>query len=91
MLDSFERGGYKNHVKTVKQIWKHIFSVQPSGFVFKTSVSNNLDYRQFFWRDRICFGKVSTSKMVASLEYSKIQNNSIIRMIMTDTYNTVHM
>ena len=34
MLDSFGRGGYKNHVKIAKQIWKHIFSVQPSGFVF---------------------------------------------------------
>ena len=29
-------GGYKNHenhVKIAKQTWKHIFSVQPSGFV----------------------------------------------------------
>ena len=34
MLDSFGRGGYKNHVKIAKQIWKHIFSMQPSGLVF---------------------------------------------------------
>ena len=57
---------------------------------------------KFFWRKRICFWKVSTckmelhtSKMVASLEYSKIQNlicnNSITHRIMTDTYNSVHM
>ena len=26
--------GYKNHDKIAKQIWKHIFSVQPSGVVF---------------------------------------------------------
>ena len=51
-----------------------------------TSVSNNLDYLQFFFlRER----------MVASLEYSKIQNvicnNSLTNRIMTDTYNIVHM
>ena len=41
MLDSFGRGEYikkkkkiKKHVKIAKQIWKQIFSVQPSGFVF---------------------------------------------------------
>ena len=57
---------------------------------------------KFFWRKIICFWKVSTykmelhtCKMVASLEYSKIQNlicnNSITHRIMTDTYNSVRM
>ena len=34
MFVSFGRGGYKKYVKIAKQIWKYIFSVQPSGFVF---------------------------------------------------------
>ena len=48
MLDSFWRGGYKNHVKIATQIWKHIFSVQ-SFLYLTTSVSNNLDYVQLFY------------------------------------------
>ena len=57
---------------------------------------------KFFWRERICFSKVSackielrTCKMVASLEYSKLQilicNNSITHSIMKATHNSVHM
>ena len=50
-LDRFGRGGYKKHVKIAKQIWKHIFSVQPSGF----AVFNYL-YKKKFLLSYLYFG-----------------------------------
>ena len=96
MIDSFGRCGYKkNMLKLQSKYGNTSFLCTHLVLYLTSSVSNNLEYLQFFGEKESVFEKVSTGKMVATLEYSKIQNlicnNSITHRIMTDTYNTTYV